>query len=65
MSRSPFKVAPYSFLTVREPVTKSRDGASFKKSARKSREIRRNEMFEDFLPKRVTQSFIFVGSVRF
>ena len=32
-----FKVAPYSFLTARELVSKSRDGASFKKSTRKSR----------------------------
>ena len=31
------KVAPYSFLTARELVSKSRDGASFKKSTRKSR----------------------------
>ena len=31
------KVAPYSFLTARELVSKSRDGASFKKSSRKSR----------------------------
>ena len=31
------KVAPYSFLTARELVLKSRDGASFKKSTRKSR----------------------------
>ena len=29
---NPFKVAPYSFLTARELVSKSRDGASFKKS---------------------------------
>ena len=58
MSRSPFKVAPYSFLTVRELVTKSRDGASFKKSTRKSREMKRDEMFEGFLPKRVTHSFL-------
>ena len=28
------KVAPYSFLTARELVSKSRDGASFKKSTR-------------------------------
>ena len=33
----PIKVAPYSFLTARELISKSRDGASFKKSARKSR----------------------------
>ena len=32
-----FKMAPYSFLTARELVSKSRDGASFKKSTRKSR----------------------------
>ena len=31
------KVAPYSFLTARELVLKSRDGARFKKSTRKSR----------------------------
>ena len=31
------KVAPYSFLSARELVSKSRDGASFKKSTRKSR----------------------------
>ena len=31
-----FKVAPYSFLTARELVLKSRDGPSFKKSTRKS-----------------------------
>ena len=31
------KVAPYSFLTARELVSKSRYGASFKKSTRKSR----------------------------
>ena len=31
------KVAPYSFLTARELVSKSRDGASFKKSTCKSR----------------------------
>ena len=31
------KVVPYSFLTARELVSKSRDGASFKKSTRKSR----------------------------
>ena len=37
LSKSPFKVAPYSFLTARELVSKSRDGASFKKSTRKSR----------------------------
>ena len=35
-----FKVAPYSFLTARELVSKSRDGASFKKSTRKSRATR-------------------------
>ena len=40
MSRSHFKMA--SFLTVRELVTKS--GASIKKSTRKSRAIKRNEM---------------------
>ena len=39
-----FKVAPYSFLTARELVSKSRDGASLKKSTRKSRAIKRNEM---------------------
>ena len=33
----PIKVAPYSFLTACELVSKSRDGASFKKSTRKSR----------------------------
>ena len=33
------KVAPYSFLTTHELVSKSRDGASFKKSTRKSRTI--------------------------
>ena len=31
------KVAPYSFLTTREQVSKSRNGASIKKSTRKSR----------------------------
>ena len=31
------KVAPYRFLTARELVSKSRDGAGFKKSTRKSR----------------------------
>ena len=39
-----FKVAPYSFLTARKLASKSRDGASFKKSTRKSRAIKRNEM---------------------
>ena len=34
------KVAPYSFLTARELVSKSRDGAGFKKSTRKSRATR-------------------------
>ena len=34
------KVAPYSFLTVRELVSKSHDRASFKKSTRKSRATR-------------------------
>ena len=38
------KVAPYSFMTARELVSKSRDGASFKKSARKSRAIKGTEM---------------------
>ena len=38
------KVAPYSFLTARELVSKSRDGASFKKPTRESRAIKRNEM---------------------
>ena len=33
-----FKVDPYSFLTAHELVSKLRDGASFKKSTRKSRE---------------------------
>ena len=37
-------VAPYSFLTARELVSKSCDGASLKKSTRKSRAIKRNEM---------------------
>ena len=37
-------MAPYSFLTARELVTKSRDGASFKNSTRKSRAINRNKM---------------------
>ena len=32
-----FKVAPYSFLTARELVSKSRDRANFNKSTRKSR----------------------------
>jgi len=33
------KVAPYSFMTARELVSKSRDGASFKRSKRKSRAL--------------------------
>ena len=37
-------MAHYSFLTARELVSKSRDGASFKKSTRKSRGIKRNIM---------------------
>ena len=35
-------VAPFSFLTARELVSKSRDGASLKKYTRKSRVIKRN-----------------------
>ena len=40
ISRKLLKVAPYSFLTARELVSKSRDGASFQKSTRKSRATR-------------------------
>ena len=48
-----FKVAPYSFLTVHELVSKSRDGASFKKSTRKSCAIKRNEMSTNICEKKI------------
>ena len=50
-------MAPYSFLTARELVSKSRDGASFKKSTRKSRAIKRNEMSTNMASKFVKKKF--------
>ena len=44
VSSQSLKVACYSFSTARKLVSKSRDGASFKKPTRKSRAIKRNEM---------------------
>ena len=49
-------MAPYSFLTARELVTKSRDGASFKNSTRKSRAINRNEMSTNMASKFVKKN---------
>ena len=44
-------MASYSFLTARELVSESRDGASFKKTTRKSRAIKRNEMVTNMASK--------------
>ena len=51
-------MAPYSFLTARELVSKSRDGASFKKSTRKSRAIKRNEMSTNMASKFVKKKIL-------
>ena len=51
------KVAPYSFLTARELVSKSRDGASFNKFTRTSRAIKRNEMSTNMASKFVQKNF--------
>ena len=53
-----FKVAPYSFLTARELVSKSRDGASLKKSTRKWRAKKRNEMSTNMASKFVKKKFL-------
>ena len=58
------KVAPYIvFLTARELVSKSRDGASFKKSTRKSRAIKRNKMSTNMASKFVKKNFGTVARV--
>ena len=51
------KVAPYSFSTYRELLSKSRDGASFKQSTRKSRAIKRNEMSTSIASQFVKKKF--------
>ena len=50
-------MAPYSFWTARELVSKSRDGASFKRSTRKSRAIKRNEMSTNMASKFAKKNF--------
>ena len=50
-------MAPYSFLTARELVSKSRDGTSLKKSTRKSRAIKHNEMSTNMASKFVKKKF--------
>lgn len=50
-------MAPYSFLTARELVSKSRDGASFKKSTRNSRARSRNKMSTNMASKFVKNIF--------
>ena len=50
-------MTPYGFLTARELVSKSRDGASLKKSTRKSRAIKRNEMSTNMASKFVKKVF--------
>ena len=51
-------MAHYGFLTARELVSKSRDGASLKRSTRKSRAIKRNEMSTNMASKFVKKKFL-------
>ena len=51
-------MAPYSFLTVRELVLKSRDGVSFKKSTRRSHVIKCNEMSTNMASKFVEKKIL-------
>ena len=51
------KVASYSFLTASELVSKSRDGASFKKSTRKSRAMKCNKLLTNMASKFVKKNF--------
>ena len=50
-------MAPYSFLTVRELVSKSHDGVSFKKSTQKSRANKHNEMSTNMASKFLKKIF--------
>ena len=50
-------MAPYSFLTARELVSKSHDSASFKKSTRKSRANKHNEMSTNMASKFLKKIF--------
>lgn len=59
------KVAPYSFLSARVLVLKSRDGVNFKKSAQKSCAIKRNELSTNMASKIVKKLFETVARVSF
>ena len=50
-------MASYSFLTASELVSKSRDGASFKKSTRKSRAMKCNKLLTNMASKFVKKKF--------